>query len=84
MIARQHQVTRHPTPTPAPHPQHPAITLTLSPPLYISRLLLEHGADVNKAQHTTGVTPLFMAAQFGHDAVVRYALWCGVMRCSEG
>ena len=33
-------------------------------------MLIEAGADVNKAMND-GATPLFMAAQWGHEAVVR-------------
>ena len=36
----------------------------------VVRMLVEHGADINKAKNT-GATPLFMASSKGHVDVVR-------------
>ena len=41
-----------------------------------SWVLMEAGADANKARDD-GVTPLYIAAQKGHDAVVRALLEAG-------
>ena len=40
------------------------------------RALIEAGADVNKARDN-GVTPLFIAAHKGHEAVVRALIEAG-------
>ena len=37
----------------------------------VVRVLLEGGADVDKARTDNGATPLYMAAENGHEAVVR-------------
>lgn len=39
----------------------------------VARILVEHGAGVNK-QSLNGFTPLYMAAQENHDDVVKYLL----------
>ena len=41
------------------------------------RLLLKAGADVNKASTDNGVTPLLIAAEEGHEAIVRLLLDAG-------
>ncbi|KAA0145804.1 hypothetical protein FNF29_08383 [Cafeteria roenbergensis] len=43
----------------------------------VVRLLVEDGADVNKARTDDGATPLFIACQEGHDAVVRLLVEAG-------
>ncbi len=40
------------------------------------RALIEAGADINKAEDA-GATPLFIAAQQGHEAVVRALIEAG-------
>ena len=40
------------------------------------RALIEVGADVNKA-NDDGVTPLYMAAYYGHEAVMRALIEAG-------
>ena len=42
----------------------------------MARALLDAGADVNKAMND-GKTPLFIAAEFGHEAVVRAPIEAG-------
>ena len=37
-------------------------------------LVLDGGADVNKARANDGATPLFMAAQGGHVEIVRFLM----------
>lgn len=39
----------------------------------VARVLVEHGATIN-VQSLNGFTPLYMAAQENHDAVVKYLL----------
>ena len=40
----------------------------------VVQLLLDHGADADKARTTDGATPLFMASQKGHADVVQLLL----------
>ena len=41
-------------------------------------MLLEAGADANKAVINSGLTPLHIAAHYGHEAVVKVLLESGV------
>ena len=49
------------------------------------RVLIESGADINKARDI-GVTPLFIAAHKGHEAVVRALIKAGadVNKATDG
>ena len=42
----------------------------------VARVLIEHGADVNRP-NSTGQTPLILAAVGGHDALARVLLEAG-------
>jgi cytohesin len=48
----------------------------------VVRALIEAGADVNKAIYN-GVTPLHIAAQRGHHAVVRALLAAGAVNARQ-
>ena len=59
-----------PRPAPFPHGRTALILASEGGHAALARLLLEHGADVAKAD-TEGWTALMAASQHGHEAVVR-------------
>jgi ankyrin repeat protein len=62
----------------------PLYAAALSGNAEVVRLLLDGGADVNKARTDNGCTPLFMAASLGHAEAVRQLLDGGVDGREQG